>query len=691
MIDDYTPVAKAAELYASMGLPPILIWGLKQDGTCQCGSPGCTATAKHPIGSGWNTKATTDLDVVRDRFRNHNGNIGVYLGGKFVLIDADGHEGLETLSTLGDLPPTMMALSGSRTGSHHIYRLAPHQDAQRITDRRFAPSVDVKIRGQFVAAPSRHPSGNRYQWAVFQEPAVLPDWLYEMLCSRKPAVVRAPVTDSPDIRRVRAYVAKMPPAVSGQGGHGQTYAAACFIAGQGLSEDEEFAVLDEYNQRCEPPWSDQELEHKLRDARRNTTAQPLADRPRLVSVPADATEDEGWKQELSFTQNRSGDPVIRRTVKNAVMILQNEPLWRGKIRRDLFSMHTRLTDPPWGSVYAPSTASAVWRDSDTSRLQAWLQDKYQLDLCVTDLDAAVSLVAEANEHNSAQEWFSGLTWDGQERAGQWLHTYIGATDTPYNAAVGRWWLISAVARVFQPGCKADHMLILYGDQGVGKSSAAGILAGQEWFSDSPVPIGNKDAYLALQGKLIVEMAELDSMKRAESEAIKAFLTSPTDSFRPPFARRNINVPRQCIFVGTTNQVEMLRDDTGNRRFWPVVTGDINREALRRDRDQIWAEVVQWYRAGATWYPSTAADRAMCREVQNSHLVWHPWVDKIQEWASRTHRDSARLAEILEQALGIPAGKDKAGDRGEAKAALSQAGWRYDSSRKIFLAPDSLDE
>jgi predicted P-loop ATPase len=679
IIDDFTSPLEAAEQYFALGLLPVRLHGLLPDLRCGCGNPDCLPrnAGKHPVSAGWTKNIPRTLDDVREQFKGHRGNVGILLDNRYVLIDADGQQGLEDIDTLGEMPDTLTQVSGSQSGGHWIYRLQPHQDAGKITDRRLpGMSIDVKVRGQFVAAPSLHASGHRYRWAEghLMEPAPLPDHLYARLC--KPTEPTRPqVSESgPSLERVRRYVAKMDPAIAGQGGHNAAYRAACFIVGQGLSEDDELAVFYEYNDRCEPPWSNAELLHKLRDARRNSTTQPLP--------------DEGWKNALRF-KDRKGVPVIAQTVSNAVIVLRHDPRWRGRIRKDNFILNISVTDPPWADVYAPITRAQHWRDSDTSRLQAWLQDNYDLDLTVTDLDAAVVLVAEANEHNSARDWFESITWDGVNRVDTWLTRYIGSGSGPYVSAVGRWWLISAVARVYKPGCKADHMLILYGDQGVGKSSAAGLLAGPEWFSDSPVPIGSKDAYLALQGKLIVEMAELDSVNRAEASAVKGFISAQTDCFRPPYGRRNVDVPRQCVFIGSTNHIEMLRDETGDRRFWPVTCGnEIDRAGIQRDREQIWAEAVALYKAGERWHPFTAEERRLCKEAQTTHQSRHPWTDKILDWAAWGEVAEATLVDVMEKALGMEAKSWGVGDVQTAKACLRQAGWRFDPAVKKYRV-DSL--
>lgn len=680
-----TPVAEAAEYYVSLGLSPVPLYGIV-DGRCTCGSSKC-APGKHPIGTGWQKAATLDLDSVRDRFREHYGNIGLYLDNKFVLIDADGDSGLDAIDELGEMPDTLCALSGSQKGAHWIYKLAPHQSPERITDRRVIKrgdgGVDVKIRGQFVAAPSVHHSGNRYTWERLCEPAMLPDHIYALIA--RPERPAAPPSASKSVaaERVRAWVAKAEPAVSGQGGHNKTFAVACKIVACGLTEDEEWAIFTEYNERCDPPWPDSALAHKLRQARERSTSTPLSDRPRLVSVPMDATADpDAWKIRCVFERSKSGASRMARVAENAVIILQNDPRWVGRVRLDEFAQDISLTDPPWPEHHTPGVDSAHWRDGDTSRLQAWLIREHGLNLSISDIERAVMMVAENNTHNPVKEWMDALHWDGFNRLDRWLSFYLGAVDTPYTRAVGRWWLVSAVARVYRPGCKVDHMLILYGDQGKGKSSAAGILAGQDWFADSAITIGDKDAYLALRGKLIIEMAELESLNRAESTATKSFISSRIDNYRPPYARRNIDVPRRCVFIGTTNNDEMLRDDTGDRRYWPVTCGDIDRGGLQADREQLWAEAVAAFQTGAAWYPESAEDRSLCTAAQSEHKQTHPWQAEIGKWLEDRRLDTVTVQTVLGECLRLQAAQWKDSDAKTVSGCLKRLGWTQRNDTRL---------
>ena len=173
-----------------------------------------------------------------------------------------------------------------------------------------------------------------------------------------------------------------------------------------------------------------------------------------------------------------------------------------------------------------------------------------------------------------------------KRLDTWLYKYLGAADELYERTVGAKWVMSAVARVMQPGCKADCVLMLIGEQGQGKSTALEALAGKEWFTDQIGSVnGGKETSINMAGKLVVEFSDLESFHGRTADELKAFLSRTTDRYRAVFGRYSADYPRQVVFAGTTNQHTPLKDFTGNRRFWPVKTGTANIPALIRDRDQ----------------------------------------------------------------------------------------------------------
>ena len=165
------------------------------------------------------------------------------------------------------------------------------------------------------------------------------------------------------------------------------------------------------------------------------------------------------------------------------------------------------------------------------------------------------------------------------------------------------WLIGAVARIMKPGCKLDTMVVLEGGQGVFKSTSIRVLFGDEWFSDSKLTIGDKDALAQMQGKWCYEMSEMDAHRKADDTAFKQFLSSPVDRVRWHYGKRAEDVPRQCIFVGTTNMDHYGKDETGMRRVWPAVVGRVDLASIARDRDQLFAEALVLFQDGTPWWVS----------------------------------------------------------------------------------------
>jgi len=241
-----------------------------------------------------------------------------------------------------------------------------------------------------------------------------------------------------------------------------------------------------------------------------------------------------------------------------------------------------LKPAPWGVVL-----KGEWTDHEDRLAADWLQ-KQGILVSVDVAGQAIQTAARDRPIHPVKSYLHGLKWDGVPRVDTWLSDYLGAENTGYARAVGSRWLLSAVARIFRPGAKADCCLILEGPQGIRKSTALKTLAG-EFFTDELADLGSKDAAMQTRGVWIIELSELDSLSHSEVARIKAFMSRTTDRFRPPYGMRLVESPRQCVFAGTVNHSTYLRDETGGRRFWPITCGRIEVEALARDRDQLWAE------------------------------------------------------------------------------------------------------
>jgi predicted P-loop ATPase len=330
---------------------------------------------------------------------------------------------------------------------------------------------------------------------------------------------------------------------------------------------------------------------------------------------------------------------------------------------------------PLADGAAPRNVAPPPRDldeGDVVQVAEWLQTIGLPRVRSLTVREAILLRAQERAFHPVRDHLNGVTWDGMPRLTKWLTTYLGAKPTPYTEAIGRMFLISAVARVFEPGCKADYMLVLEGDQGFRKSTACRLL-GEPWFSESlPDNIRSKDAKQHLRGKWIIEIGELAAFDKAETEYLKAFLTRAVEDYRAPYGRDEVSEPRQCVFIGTTNKRVYLKDETGARRFWPVALGKIDLEALARDRDQIFAEAVAAYRAGEQWWPEEDFEEQHIRTEQGSRFEADAWEAPIAAFLLGKAR--VQVTEVARHALGIVAAKIGTAEQRRIASVLTSLRW-----------------
>lgn len=312
---------------------------------------------------------------------------------------------------------------------------------------------------------------------------------------------------------------------------------------------------------------------------------------------------------------------------NASIALEKDDALSGAFERDLMTRCTLLTRRLPGDHGAEPLPRPV-RDCDIARVQRYLQAIGLPRIGRETISDAIDLAAENRAQHPLRNWLDGLVWDGRRRLDTWLVDYLGADPTPYADEVGRMFLVAMVARIFEPGCKADYLLVLEGPQGCGKSSACRILGGA-YFSDALPDIrGGKDVCQHVKDKWLIEIAELSAIGRAEVETLKSFISREVEIYRPSYGRREVHEKRQCLFIGTTNRSTYLRDETGGRRFWPVTVGKIDLGKLATDRDQLLAEAVVAYRKGVKWWPDSAFEDAVIRPEQEARFDDDAWSEPI---------------------------------------------------------------
>jgi predicted P-loop ATPase len=369
---------------------------------------------------------------------------------------------------------------------------------------------------------------------------------------------------------------------------------------------------------------------------------------------------------------RNGKGLPYCSLANVMLALREAPDLRTLFARDDMLRATLITSAI-GSAREQVEFPRLARDVDVTAAQEWLQIAGLPAVSKDTVHQAVDLRASECAFHPVRDFLNGLRWDGKCRVQTWLHVYLGAEANPYAGKIGAMFLIAMVARIYEPGCKADYMLVLEGPQGARKSTACAILGGQ-WFSDSLPDIrSGKDVSQHLNGKWLIEVAELSALDKAEATALKAFITRSEERYRPSYGRKEVIEPRQCVFVGTTNKTAYLRDETGGRRFWPVKIGHIETDALKQDRAQLFAEAVMCYRRGDNWWPDQVFEDKYITPEQEARYEADAWEDVIEEFLAGSQKTT--VFDVARKGLFIETPKIGTADQRRIANALTRLGWQ----------------
>lgn len=386
--------------------------------------------------------------------------------------------------------------------------------------------------------------------------------------------------------------------------------------------------LPSFAAACEFAVSDTDVANVLNQERYDKAVQEFS--TNSLDSPAETVN---WIKKLAVSPT-TGRPA--KTTDNILIILDNDPLLKGKLAFDEFANRGLVLGAlPWGS--SSGTGAQQWTDIDDAGLRHYLERTYGISGKERIYDA-VALCSHKYTFNDVKSYLKSVEWDEVKRLDTLFVDYLGAKDTPYTRAVIRKSLVAAVARAMTPGCKYDYMPILSGPQGLGKSTFLRLL-GRRWYSDSLTSFEGKEASEMLQGIWINEIGELNGLSKSETNSVKQFLSRTEDIYREPYGKRTGNYPRRCVFFGTTNDTEFLKDRTGNRRFWPVDVGlqPVTKSVfvdLEREVDLIWAEAYVYWQLGERLYLTGDAEEESKVE-QEIHRESNAKEGVIREFLDRT--------------------------------------------------------
>lgn len=352
--------------------------------------------------------------------------------------------------------------------------------------------------------------------------------------------------------------------------------------------------------------------------------------PSLDHVPAPANDNAARpcnpfeavellaRQGIALAVNSRQEPYPN--LDNCIAVLQGHPRFAGRIWYDTFHQEIMTT---WDYE-----RPRQWVDADRLRVATVFQRDFGLAKFGDEVvEKAAIAVAHADQRDELRDWLKSLRWDGTPRLDSWLQHAVGAPADEYHDAIGRNFVLAMVARGLVPGCKADTMPVFEGAQGAGKSRLLAILGGS-YYAELTESLDTKDFFVVIQGKWLVEIAELDAFRRTDVTRIKQVLSSQQDRCRLPYAKRAMDLPRRVVFAGTTNEHEYLRDHTGARRFWPLTVARIDHDWLQANRLQLFAEAVERFQAGATWW-DVPVDAA--KEQTEARRETDAWENAVAEY------------------------------------------------------------
>ena len=653
--------------------------------------------------AGFPEKASSDPDLISAWWgRWPEARVGLLTGERngITVLDVDiknGKDGAASLARLGfpDLAAMTPVRTRSPSGGWHLF--FAFNPTIKGTVGKIGQGLDVRNRGQFVLAPGSLKDGKRY--TVAGQPlgtATLPPFPPSLVPPPQPE--RGPVDMLPEATdQQRSWAATKlaskaaAVAATAKGSRQSALNDATFWAGGAgghgmLTEDQARMALVAAGVAA--GMSKREAQSSFKHGWENGLQKPISEFPGCVDFDFDDQDDLPARSPTDLSgllcddAPGAGLPDAVRKPKIGIISAKNGEM-KPTLHNAIFVLRRVNRDQGFSIRKNDMTGQDEWRggpfnDADLGLIRVAIEQAGMHNVGADLTAGAVRAVAELNRYHPVKEWLEALHHDGLPRLDTWLTRYLGADASPYTAAVGRAFLVAMVARIMRPGCKHDHVLVLCGEQGTSKSTLCHILGG-EWFADNMPSIrdGAKEAGLYVRGHWLIEIGEMASSRKSEAEDLKAFLSRTIDEIRAPYARKADAVPRQCVFVGTTNDSEFLRDMTGGRRFWPVTCGLIDTAALARDREQLFAEAMAAFAAGDMWHLTPEVER-LAQGEQEAAREEDPWEGAIADHLAGDGEFNDPVLRIstrdLLMRMGVPIERQTAVYAKRVTSILKRMGW-----------------
>ena len=631
---------------------------------------------KRPALASWKEyqkRLPTEAEV-RNWFTTHPGlNLAIVTGAvsRVVVVDADNPE---AVTWLGSHHPSPMRTKTSK-GIHGFFLHPGHE--VRNGAKLIGMALDVRGDGGYVVAPgSVHPTGAVYEEeGDWHDPDSLPTFQASWLGEKVQPLVKPQVALE---NRVRAYLDKIPGEPEGSRDSTGFRVACKLVREFALTDESALFFLGDWNARCAPPMSEQDLRRLVASAGRSGRApigiklieQPTHTGHWTPPVPAapGTSVDEGGPGNLQELLSQTDKGAVRKTPGNLAKILRLDPEWGAYLALNEMTRDVMYRGQPVGDTF-------------TDWVQEVLEDHYGVAWGRDDVQAKIVSQATLQTVHPVRTWLRTLpAWDGTERIRRIAPEILRTAGAEMEFQFIMRTLVGAVRRVLEPGTKMDTILVLVGVQGAGKSTFWSSLCGGQWFGDSPIDLESKDGPMVIGRRWCTEIPEIDHATSTRSaERVKAFISSSEDTFRPPFGKSVQVFKRSCFIVGTTNRDGFLTDATGSRRFWPIkVLGPVDLVTLAAWREQVWAEALNLSDAGAPHWLDAGMEAARAADA-GTFEAEDPWDEQVEmaigmiAKTSRSLSEGVTLAELMD-GMGITVGQQTRGAAMKLAEILKRKGW-----------------